>query len=279
LVCFAATAIGIGWLTAVAPSMGRGADDKAEAPAASRTKAEALPKQPLVPTTNLAEMMHKGGPLMYVLALCSVVGLAFVFERFVSLRRSRVIPNAFVKRFLDQVRDGSLDRERALAVCAENPSPISEIFTSAVRKWGRSGMEVEQAVMDAGERVANDLRKYLRVFAALHVIGPLLGLLGTVLGMITAFNAVAASDALGRPEMLAQGISQALLNTAFGLAIAIPAQSFYFYFVSRVDRLIIAMDTLGQELVNSISAEGLQARSEDPRGAKPRRAVKRETEV
>jgi len=279
LVCWIATAIGIGWM-AVAPAIGQSADDKGEPPApASRAKAEPFAKQPLVPTRNFAEMMHKGGPLMYVLALCSVIGLAFVFERFISLRRSRVIPNAFVKRFLEQVRDGSLDRERALAVCAENPSPISEVFTSAVRKWGRSGMELEQAVMDAGERVANELRKYLRVFAGLHIIGPLLGLLGTVLGMITAFNAVATSDALGRPEMLAQGISQALLNTAFGLAIAIPAQSFYFYFVSRVDRLIMAMDALGQELVNSISAEGLETRGEDSRGAKARRPVKRETEV
>jgi biopolymer transport protein ExbB len=224
-------------------------------------------------------MMNKGGPLMYVLALCSVIGLAFVFERLVSLRRSRVIPRAFVRRFLDQVRQGSLDRERALAICAENPCPISEIFSAAVRKWGHSAMELEQAVMDAGERVSNGLRKYLRVFAALYEIGPLLGLLGTVLGMITAFNAVAGSDALGRPERLAQGISQALLNTAFGLAIAIPAKSFYFYFISRVDKLIIAMDALGQDLVNCISAEGLQSKGEDSRAAKPRRAVNRETEV
>jgi biopolymer transport protein ExbB len=280
LVRWIATAIGIGWLAAVHPSIARSADDKADAPpAASRAKVEPIAKRPLVPTTNIADIMHKGGPLMYVLALCSVIGVAFVFERLVSLRRSRVIPKAFVKRFLEQVRDGSLDRERALAICAENPSPISEIFTSAVRKWGRSAMELEQAVMDAGERVANELRKYLRVFAALHIIGPLLGLLGTVFGMITAFNAVASSEALGRPELLAQGISQALLNTAFGLAIAIPAQSFYFYFVSRVDRLIMAMDSLGQDLVNAISSEGLQTRGEDSRGAKPRRTVKRESEV
>jgi biopolymer transport protein ExbB len=280
LVCWIATAIGIGWLAAVHPSIARSADDKADAPpAASRVKAEPIAKQPLVPTTNIADIMHKGGPLMYVLALCSVIGLAFVFERFISLRRSRVIPNAFVKRFLEQVRDGSLDHERALAVCAENPSPISEVFTSAVRKWGRSAMELEQAVMDAGERVANELRKYLRVFAALHIIGPLLGLLGTVFGMITAFNAVATSEALGRPQLLAQGISQALLNTAFGLAIAIPAQSFYFYFVSRVDRLIMAMDALGQELVSSISAEGLEEKGEESRGSKSRRTAKRESEV
>ena len=281
LVCWIATAIGIGWLAAAHPSIARSADDKSEPPppAASRAKAEPFAKQPLVPTRNIADIMRKGGPLMYVLALCSVIGVAFVFERFVSLRRSRIIPNAFVKRFLEQVREGSLDRERALAVCAENPCPISEVFASAVRKWGRSGMELEQAVMDAGERVANELRKYLRVFAALHIIGPLLGLLGTVFGMITAFNAVATSEALGRPERLAEGISQALLNTAFGLAIAIPAQSFYFYFVSRVDRLIMSMDALGQELVSSISAEGLEEKGEESRGSKSRRTAKRESEV
>ncbi len=280
LVCWIATAIGIGWLAAANPPIARSADDKSEPPpAASRAKAEPFAKQPLVPTRNIADIMRKGGPLMYVLALCSVIGVAFVFERFVALRRSRIVPNAFVKRFLDQVREGSLNRERALAVCAENPCAISEVFASAVRKWGRSGMELEQAVMDAGERVANELRKYLRVFAALHIIGPLLGLLGTVFGMITAFNAVATSEALGRPERLAEGISQALLNTAFGLAIAIPAQSFYFYFVSRVDRLIMSMDALGQELVSSISAEGLQEREEESRGAKSRRTAKRESEV
>jgi biopolymer transport protein ExbB len=228
-----------------------------------------------VPTTNLLDMMREGGPVMWPLALCSVIGLAFVFERLVSLRRSRIIPKAFVKRFLAQVRDGTLDRERALAVCAENDCPISEIFAAAVRKWGRAGMEVEQAIMDAGERATNGLRKYVRVFTALAVIGPLLGLLGTAMGMIQAFNAVALSDVAGRQELLAKGISQALLNTAFGLIIAIPAQSFYFYLVSRVDRLVIEMDALGQELVQLISAEELQYREEtrSARTAKSKRSA------
>jgi biopolymer transport protein ExbB len=280
LVCWIAAAIGIGWLAIVQPSIAQTAapGDSAASQAPADSKPDEPAKRPLVPTTNLLDIMREGGELMWPLALCSVIGLAFVFERLISLRRSRVIPKAFVKRFLQQVREGSLDRERALAVCAENPCPIGEIFSAASRKWGRSGMEVEQAVMDAGERTSNGLRKYLRVFTALTVISPLLGLLGTVFGMIKAFNAVAGGDALGRPELLAKGISQALLNTAFGLAIAIPAQSFYFYFVSRVDRLIIAMDTLSQELVNAISAEGLQTRSDEVRAAKPRRAPKRESD-
>jgi len=232
-----------------------------------------------VPTQNVVEMMLRGGPVMFVLAFCSIVGLAFVFERMVALRRSRVIPAPFVSRFLQQVRDGDIDRERALALCDDNPSPIAAVFGGAVRKWGRPGVEVEQAVIDAGERVSYGLRRYLRVFTALAVIGPLLGLLGTVIGMIHAFNAVAekAAGGIAVSDLLAKGISEALLNTAFGLVIAIPAQSLYFYFVGRVDRLVIDMDSLGQEIVNLISAEELQSRGDG--AGKARRAPKHEPTV
>jgi biopolymer transport protein ExbB len=249
----------------------------AEAKPAAKAEPAAPPaeRQVLVPTTNVLEILQRGGPVMYVLAFCSIVGLSFVLERLVTLRRSSVIPKPFVARFLQQVREGDLDRERALAICQESRSPIATIFTAAVRKWGRPGVEVEQAIIDAGERATYGLRRYLRVFTSLAVVGPLLGLLGTVIGMIHAFNAVAGEAAQGRPqsELLAQGISEALLNTAFGLVIAIPAQSLYLYFVSRVDRLVIDMDSLGQELVNLISAEDLQARGDAQR---PRRAQRAE---
>jgi biopolymer transport protein ExbB len=207
---------------------------------------------------------------MYPLLACSVILLTFVFERLVSLRTGRVIPKAFVSRFLRQIKDGSLDRERALDICNDNDSPVAEVFAGAARKWGRPSVEVEQGIIDAGERTTHGLRRFLRIFSALAVIGPLLGLLGTVVGMIQAFNAVASSDALGRPEALSQGISRALLNTAFGLVVAIPAQTAYYYFVSRVDRLIIEMDRLAQEVVNMISAEEIQYKSD---ARKTRRAT------
>ena len=134
------------------------------------------------------------------------------------------------------------------------------MFAGAVRKWGRPGVEVEQGVIDAGERVTNGLRQYLRVFYGVATVGPLLGLMGTVLGMIQTFNVIAAADALGRAELLAGGIAKALLNTAGGLAVAIPASIFYVFFVSRVDRLVIEIDRLAQEVVNVISAEELHDR-------------------
>jgi biopolymer transport protein ExbB len=147
---------------------------------------------------------------------------------------------------------------------------VAEVFAAAVRKWGRPAVEVEQAIIDAGERVTNGLRRYLRVINGVATVSPLLGLLGTVVGMIRAFNSIATSDALGRPELLATGISEALLTTAAGLSVAIPALIFYLFFVSRVDRLIIDIDTLGQELVGAISAEPLQDKAKQVRAPKSR---------
>jgi biopolymer transport protein ExbB len=139
----------------------------------------------------------------------------------------------------------------------DNRSPVAEVFGAAVNKWGKPSVEVEQAVIDEGERVTNGLRRYLRLFSGVSTISPLLGLLGTVLGMIRAFNAIATADAMGRPELLAGGISQALLTTAAGLSVAIPAYIAYLFFVSRVDRLIIEIDAHGQRVVNLICAEAL----------------------
>ncbi|MFW6169009.1 MAG: MotA/TolQ/ExbB proton channel family protein, partial [Planctomycetota bacterium] len=138
---------------------------------------------------------------------------------------------------------------------------------AAVRKWGRSSVEVEQAVIDTGERVTNELRRYLRLFNGISTISPLLGLLGTVLGMIRAFNAIVQSGAMGRPELLAGGISQALLTTAAGLTVAIPALIAYLYFVSRVDRLVISIDSLGQEVVDLVSSDSLGNRKKERKAA------------
>jgi biopolymer transport protein ExbB len=228
-----------------------------------------------ISTTNPKKIIADAGPLMYAIVLCSFLLVGFTLERAVSLRRSRVIPRPFVKRFLQQLRDGDLDREQALELCLDNKSPVAQVFAGAVRKWGRPGVEVEQSVIDAGERATNGLRRYLRIFYAVATVGPLLGLMGTVLGMIQTFNVIAvATDALGRSEQLAGGIAKALLNTAGGLAIAIPASILYVFFVSRVDRLVIDIDALAQEVVNAVSAEELQEKRS--RGARPRRETSKQ---
>lgn len=211
-----------------------------------------------IPTKSLLDMLIAGGPLLIPIVIASFVLLLVVFERTISLRRGRVLPRPFVKRLLLQLREGQIDRKEALERCEENSSHIAQVFSAAVRKWGRPAVEVEQAVLDEGERVANNLRRYLRVINGVATVSPLLGLLGTVWGMMTAFNAIATSDAMGRPEQLASGISQALLTTAAGLFVAIPALILYLFFVGRVDKLVMDIDARGQELVNLISAEALQ---------------------
>jgi biopolymer transport protein ExbB len=220
----------------------------------------AAPANPAIPTRSLFEMLLAGGPLMFPIVLSSFVMLLIVFERMISLRRRRVVPRLFIERFLLQLREGALDRDDALERCDENSSHIARVFAAGVRKWGKPAVEVEQAVLDEGERIANVLRRYLRVLNGVSTVSPLLGLLGTVWGMIQAFNVIASSPAMGRAEMLAGGISVALITTATGLLVAIPALIFYLYFVGRVDGLIMEIDHYGQELVNLVSYEGLEDR-------------------
>lgn len=208
------------------------------------------------PSRNLLQIIYAGGPMMVPIIACSFLLCVFVFERFVSLRRGRVIPRPFVKRFLEQLREGQLDQESALELCQENKSPISTIFAGALRRWGKPAVEVEQAILDEGERVANGLRRYLRLFNGISTLTPLLGLLGTVYGMIHSFNSIASASGMGKPEILAAGIGEALITTAGGLTVAIPALIAYLYFVGKVDGMVVELDSLGQEVVGVIASDG-----------------------
>jgi biopolymer transport protein ExbB len=241
-------------------TQGAVAGQKTFATTVDRIAATSLEQAGAIPTRSLWDMLWAGGPLLVPIVVSSFVLLLVVFERTVSLRRGRVVPRLFVERFLLQISEGAVDREEALALCEENSSHIAVVFGAAVRKWGKPEVEVEQAVLDEGERVANVLRRYLRVINGVATVCPLMGLLGTVWGMMEAFNAIADSSAMGRPELLAGGISGALLSTAAGLIVAIPALILYLFFVGRVDSLVMEIDRRGQNLVNIISAEALQQR-------------------
>jgi biopolymer transport protein ExbB len=226
---------------------------RAQEPAAS-----AEPKQAIA-TSNLLQAMFDGGPLMWPIAGSSILLLVFVFERLVMLRRTRVLPKPFLQKFLEQLKGNQLSRDSALELCDESSSPVARVFAAAVKKWGRPAVEVEQAVIDAGERVTYELRRYLRLFNGISSVGPLMGLLGTVLGMITSFNAITSSSAMGKAELLAGGIGQALLTTAGGLFVAIPALLAYMFFQSRVEVLVMDIDAAAQQVVDIVSAEGIEA--------------------
>lgn len=230
-------------------------------------------KEAKIPVRNLLQIFHDGGWMMYPIALCSFVLTVFTFERLIHLRRGRVIPRPFVKRLIEQLQQQQIDREEALELCERNPSPMATILSAAVRKYGRPAVEVEQAVLDAGERESNLLRRNMRLLNAISNVSPLLGLLGTVLGMIQAFNDISSAQAMGRPDLLAGGISQALLTTAAGLLVAIPAYLLYMFFLGLTDKLILELDSHAQRLVDVVSAEGLQENDTSRNRSRSRKAA------
>jgi len=223
-------------------------------------------------TSRLVTRITEGGWLMLPLGVCSLIVLSLSLERLLALRRGRVIPRPFVRRFTECVEDGQLSYDEATELCDEFDCPVAEVFQAAVRRWGRPMFEIEQAVIDAGDRVGDSLKRFVRVFHAISNVAPLLGLLGTVLGMIEAFETISSEEAMGQPEMLASGISTALVTTAGGLTVAIPAYLAYMYFSSKSDRYLSEIDRLCQRVIDGISAEGLE-NVNSGKGSRKRRAA------
>ena len=187
-------------------------------------------------------LVLQANPMLWPLAICSIVTLGYVLERSLALRRDRVIPREFADRFLERLSSGKLDRERALELCRAHDSPAARVFAMVVSAWGQPGATIRQIVSyDAAGEVV-ELKRNLRVLSAMSTLGPLLGLLGTVVGIIQSFDALGGRVGPARGEALAHGISLALVATAFGLAIAIVSVAFYYFFLNRVDLLVRELD-------------------------------------
>lgn len=225
--------------------------------------------------THPVEIIEKMSFWLVPFVIASIISVWFTIERMVVLRRSRVVPRSFVEPFLENLHKGKLDSTTAVSQCRKNDSPVAAVFLHGVQKWGRPSVEVEQAVIDGGERQIAQLRRHLRVLNGVATVTPLLGLLGTVVGMIQAFNDIASAGAMGKADQLAAGIAMALLTTAFGLAIAIPSLIMYMYLSGRVEELVMEMDELSQKVVRQVSAEGLAAQPVTK--SRPRSAPVKET--
>jgi biopolymer transport protein ExbB len=199
------------------------------------SSAEAPPRP--VQGRSLFGIIIAGGPLMIPIGICSFILVLFTLERLVSLRKSQIVP----------------------ALCDKSNSTVSRIFRAGVQKWGRSAVEVEQAILDAGERAAWDLRRFLRGINGIATVSPLLGLFGTVVGMIQSFDSIAVVDSTmaDQKALIATGISVALITTAAGLTVAIPALVSHLLITGIVDRRIMELDSLGMKVVNLVSAEAL----------------------
>ncbi len=193
----------------------------------------------------------KGGLMMVPILICSFIALAVVLERTWTLARRRVIPPGFLSGLEAALaRDGG--RDEALAYCKAATSPIAPIFETAIKRRREPIELLEKHVQEAGERIAIKLRAYLRVLSVIAAITPLMGLLGTIFGMITAFQTVAGSgEALGKTELLAEGIYEALITTAAGLLVAIPVLVCYHWISAKIDLLIVEIDQLASTFIET----------------------------
>ncbi len=185
---------------------------------------------------SLLDMILHGGPVMIPIGLCSIVSLAYIVERSIRLQKGRLGSMRMGEEVLVAVQDGG--PRKGLDFCLQNDTPLTRILAAGLKMAGRPFLEVEKSVEDAGMREVKRLSANLRPLVVVAAIAPLLGLLGTVWGMIEAFSNIAVKEGLGKPELLASGISQALITTATGLSIAIPTQAAYFFFKSRIDRFV-----------------------------------------
>lgn len=199
---------------------------------------------------------------MVPIILCSIVALAIIGERFWALRRERVTPRGLVAQVWHQHKDAKLDAEQINALRAN--SPLGRILASGLLNMRHSRVVMKEAIEDTGRQVVPELERYLNTLGTIAAIAPLLGLLGTVTGMIKVFAAITAVG-VGNPTALAGGISQALITTEAGLSVAIPALMFYRYFRGRVDALVVKMEEEALKMVEVIHGEREQDPAEESR--------------
>lgn len=226
----------------------------AEAGRASPAPAPSAPR-PGIDWSSVVRLVLQVNPMLLPLVVCSIVALGYVLERAMALKHERVIPREFADRFLERLSTGKLDRERALELCRAHDSPAARVFAIVVGAWGQPGATIRQILSyDAAGEVV-ELKRNLRVLSAMATLGPLLGLLGTVVGIIQSFAALGGRVGPSRGEALAHGISLALVATAIGLAIAIVSVAFYYVFLNRVDVLLRELDRRARQVIELVSAE------------------------
>lgn len=197
------------------------------------------------------DFVIKGGIMMAPIGACSLVVLAIVVERLLTLRRAKVNPPGFLAGVRAALTSGGA--EEAMRYCRASATSIGAILCAGLRRAGGAEQVIEKQIADAGEREIAVLRKRLRALSLIAGVAPLLGLLGTIFGMIKAFQTVAVSgEALGRTELLAGGIYEAMVTTAAGLVVAIPALVAYHWLSARVDSMVADMDRICVEFVESL---------------------------
>jgi biopolymer transport protein ExbB len=201
------------------------------------------------------DLIQKGGPMMYLIMLSSVLAFGVVIERLYSLTRARIDADKFMDDIMNVLKRNKIIE--AIELCNSTPGPIAHIVKAGILKHDRSKPEIKEAVEEAAQLEVPRLEKHLPVLATVAHITPLLGLLGTVTGMIKAFQVIqqkATAMVPVNPGDLAGGIWEALLATLAGLSVAIPTYVAYNYLVNQVDNLVYDMERSATDLTNMLSS-------------------------
>ena len=199
---------------------------------------------------NIFNYFQRGGPMMWPLLICSLVGLIFIIERIIAYRRIQGDTAEIFSGIRESLLEGNL--RGSLEVCESFDHPLATTLKSGLLRFGKSNNEIDKAMESVALHEISKLEKGLWVLATIANIAPLFGFLGTVTGMIDSFENL-AEVGLGNPQAVASGISEALITTATGLTIALPVQAAYNYFNNRVSSFALDMETSSSMLLETLS--------------------------
>lgn len=200
---------------------------------------------------SLFMLLSKGGIVMIPLALCSILAVTLTLERFISLGRKSVIPHGLEEELMEALEKGKGNKiAKAKEVCEAHSSPLADMYVVGLDHWDHDAGDAEKAMGDVASLKIRKLRRSIRWLRLVGNVSPLLGLLGTVVGMIRAFQTVAlSSQSINKAELLAEGIYQAMVTTATGLTIAIPTLIVFFYFSNRIDKISEEFEEKGNNFI------------------------------
>ena len=199
------------------------------------------------------EIVQAGGLMMWPIILCSVVAVAIILERAWTLQEKRVLPRDMVQKVWQLVETRQVNDKVIAAL--EQSSPLGQVLAAGLASRHRSREIMMERLEDTGRHVVHELERFLNTLGTIAGISPLLGLLGTVTGIIKAFNAIQAG-AMGDPKMLSGGIAQALVTTAAGLVVAIPSLIAYRFLRGKVERIVVEMEKDAIRLADAVEAAG-----------------------
>jgi biopolymer transport protein ExbB len=192
-------------------------------------------------------MVKAGGWLMFPIVACSIIAFGIILERFWSLQKSKVIPRHLVATIWHWVKEGQLERSKIQELSSQ--SALGKVLAAGLNNRHMERERIKESIEESGRQVVHEMERFLNTLGTIAAISPLLGLLGTVIGMIKVFNAITSSG-VGNAAPLAGGISQALITTAAGLSVAIIALMFHRYFRGRVDELVVKMEEEAIKMVD-----------------------------